>query len=332
LRGDPRTPDELHDLLRRRGDLQKPEFDLQLAERLVRDRRAVIVRIASDERLIAAEDAGRYRDALGAMPPSGLPDVFLESGEEPLRTLVARFASRGRSPPARRQALRPGRRAGATGARARGSRPRRAGRVARSANGATRTFSAAYAVHRWPRSARRSSPPSRRRSAASCRVGTGSTGGRRSARRSYRSRDCPCRSRCGRATCCLDASLPTGPSCSTSSARPGRSSGSARVSTGSWSSSGRTPLCSAARLPRPYPRARPTTGSGRRSGRAPSSGSTCSRRPGWRPTPRFRRCGISSGPGRPPTTPGSRFGPCAGTEFRSPSGGRAGSPVRVRPS
>jgi ATP-dependent Lhr-like helicase len=56
----------------------------------------VILRIASDERLIAAEDAGRYRDALGAMPPSGLPEVFLESGEEPLRTLVARFArSRG---------------------------------------------------------------------------------------------------------------------------------------------------------------------------------------------------------------------------------------------
>src|SRR5207247_9241539 len=29
-------------------------------------------------------------------PPSGLPEVFLESGEEPLRSLVARFArSRG---------------------------------------------------------------------------------------------------------------------------------------------------------------------------------------------------------------------------------------------
>ena len=52
--------------------------------------------MARDERLIAAEDAGRYRDALGAMPPSGLPEVFLESGEEPLRSLVARFArSRG---------------------------------------------------------------------------------------------------------------------------------------------------------------------------------------------------------------------------------------------
>jgi ATP-dependent Lhr-like helicase len=96
LRGDPRSPDDLHDLLRRRGDLRPGEFASNIADDLVRDRRAVFVRIASDERLIAAEDAGRYRDALGAMPPSGLPDVFLESGEQPLRSLVARFArSRG---------------------------------------------------------------------------------------------------------------------------------------------------------------------------------------------------------------------------------------------
>jgi ATP-dependent helicase Lhr and Lhr-like helicase len=96
LAGDPRTPDELHDLLRRRGDLRSSEFVLQLAEPLIRERRAALVRVAGEERLIAAEDAGRYRDALGAMPPSGLPEVFLESGEEPLRSLVARFArSRG---------------------------------------------------------------------------------------------------------------------------------------------------------------------------------------------------------------------------------------------
>ena len=64
---------------------------------LIQDRRAAIVRIASERRLIAAEDAGRYRDALGAMPPSGLPEVFLEGGEEPLRSLVTRF-SRSRGP------------------------------------------------------------------------------------------------------------------------------------------------------------------------------------------------------------------------------------------
>jgi ATP-dependent Lhr-like helicase len=53
--------------------------------------------LAGEERLIAAEDAGRYRDALGAMPPSGLPDAFLEGGPDSLRQLVLRFA-KGRGP------------------------------------------------------------------------------------------------------------------------------------------------------------------------------------------------------------------------------------------
>jgi ATP-dependent Lhr-like helicase len=97
LRGDPRTPDDLHHLLLLRGDLRFVEYDRELAEPLLRERRAVVVRLAGEERLIAAEDAGRYRDAVGAMPPSGLPDAFLEPGELPLRTLLARFA-RGRGP------------------------------------------------------------------------------------------------------------------------------------------------------------------------------------------------------------------------------------------
>jgi len=57
------------------------------------------VRIAGEDRLIAAEDAGRYRDALGAMPPSGLPEAFL-TGSDPessLQQLVRRWA-RGRGP------------------------------------------------------------------------------------------------------------------------------------------------------------------------------------------------------------------------------------------
>jgi ATP-dependent helicase Lhr and Lhr-like helicase len=64
---------------------------------LVAERRALVVRVAGNDRLVAAEDAGRYRDALGVMPPAGLPDAFLEAGEEPLRSLLARFA-RGRGP------------------------------------------------------------------------------------------------------------------------------------------------------------------------------------------------------------------------------------------
>jgi ATP-dependent Lhr-like helicase len=97
LRGSPRSPDALHDLLLRRGDLAPGEYDEALAEPLLAERRAILVRLAGSERLIAAEDAGRYRDALGAMPPPGLPDAFLEGGEEPLRSILVRYA-RGRGP------------------------------------------------------------------------------------------------------------------------------------------------------------------------------------------------------------------------------------------
>jgi ATP-dependent helicase Lhr and Lhr-like helicase len=97
LRGKARTPDELHDVLRRRGDLQADEYDAALGAALRDERRAVEVRVAGEKRLIAAEDAGRYRDALGAMPPGGLPDVFLEGGSDSLHSLVLRFA-KGRGP------------------------------------------------------------------------------------------------------------------------------------------------------------------------------------------------------------------------------------------
>jgi ATP-dependent helicase Lhr and Lhr-like helicase len=97
LRGSPRNPDELHDLLLRRGDLRPGELDEALAAPLLAERRAVYVRVAGEERLIAAEDAGRYRDALGVMPPSGLPDSFLEGGEASLAWILRRYA-RGRGP------------------------------------------------------------------------------------------------------------------------------------------------------------------------------------------------------------------------------------------
>ena len=97
LRGEARNPDELHDQLRRRGDLRSGDYDEAFAAILLAERRAISVKIAGEDRLVAAEDAGRYRDALGAMPPGGLPDVFLEAGEEPLRSLVHRYA-RGRGP------------------------------------------------------------------------------------------------------------------------------------------------------------------------------------------------------------------------------------------
>ncbi len=97
LAGDPRNPDELHDVLRRRGDLRVGEFDEAQAAVLEAERRAIRIRVAGEERLMAAEDAGRYRDALGVMPPGGLPEAFLEGGPDSLRELVLRFA-KGRGP------------------------------------------------------------------------------------------------------------------------------------------------------------------------------------------------------------------------------------------
>ena len=132
LAGDPRSPDELHDLLRRRGDLRDDEVDAAHAAVLEAERRALRVRVAGEERLIAVEDAGLFRDALGVMPPGGLPEAYLDAVPDALGVLLGRFA-RSRGPfttaeAAARYALEPGRRRGRP-ARARArrqARPRRA--------------------------------------------------------------------------------------------------------------------------------------------------------------------------------------------------------------
>lgn len=90
------TLDGASDLLRRLGDLTAAELDARsarpFAEALLRERRAVEVRVAGEPRLIAAEDAGRYRDALGAAPPRGVPEAFLEPVPDALTQLVRRWA------------------------------------------------------------------------------------------------------------------------------------------------------------------------------------------------------------------------------------------------
>ena len=88
--------DAASDLLRRLGDLSADELDARcrqpFAAALVRDRRALEVRVGGEPRLIAAEDAGRYRDGLGVSPPRGVPDAFLEPVPDALTQLLRRWA------------------------------------------------------------------------------------------------------------------------------------------------------------------------------------------------------------------------------------------------
>jgi ATP-dependent Lhr-like helicase len=91
--------DGLHDLLRRVGELTDVEIGERVSEdastwlrQLEDERRAVRMRIAGEERWVAAEDVARFRDALGALPPAGLPDSLLEPVDAPLEDLLRRYA------------------------------------------------------------------------------------------------------------------------------------------------------------------------------------------------------------------------------------------------
>jgi len=104
------SADRLHDLLLRLGDLSAPEIAArvaprkggdpgeapalaaQLIEALEAEQRALRIRIAGEGRLIAAEEAGRFRDALGVQPPLGLPAAFLEMVPDALAEVAARYA------------------------------------------------------------------------------------------------------------------------------------------------------------------------------------------------------------------------------------------------
>jgi ATP-dependent Lhr-like helicase len=96
------TVDQVHDLLRRLGDLSTDEVGARvvggrdaaapsLAE-LEQGRRAVRVRIAREERWIAIEDIARYRDGVGVTAPVGIPEAFLAPAAQALDGLLARYA------------------------------------------------------------------------------------------------------------------------------------------------------------------------------------------------------------------------------------------------
>ncbi len=96
------TVDQVHDLLRRLGDLSNDEVAARVFEdratadtwltELASARRAVRVRIAGEERWIAIEDVARYRDGVGVTAPVGVPEAFLGPATGALDGLLARFA------------------------------------------------------------------------------------------------------------------------------------------------------------------------------------------------------------------------------------------------
>ena len=103
------SADALHDLLVRLGDLTQDEVAARVAPpkgedappsvlarawtgALVAERRAIVVSLAGEERIAAAEDAGKLRDAFGIPPPPGLPQAFLEPVPAALGDVVARYA------------------------------------------------------------------------------------------------------------------------------------------------------------------------------------------------------------------------------------------------
>ncbi len=95
-----RTMDGVHDLLLRLGDLSRAELLARCAtpevaitaERLRKSLRILEVSIAGEKRLIAVEDAGRYRDAVGVPLPPGLPSAFQAVVPDALLDLIRRFA------------------------------------------------------------------------------------------------------------------------------------------------------------------------------------------------------------------------------------------------
>ncbi|MDF3066790.1 MAG: lhr2 [Polyangiaceae bacterium] len=96
-----RHGDDVHDLLLLLGDLTLADLEARahdpaalpaILHELQAARRVARAHIAGEERYFAAEDAGKLRDALGVMPPAGLPSTFLAPTTDALRELISRFA------------------------------------------------------------------------------------------------------------------------------------------------------------------------------------------------------------------------------------------------
>ena len=100
VRARARSPDAVHDLLLRVGDLTRAELSQRCVseevaasiDALVAARRAVPLSLLGETRYVAVEDAVRFRDALHLPLPRGLLEALLVPVREPLLELVARYA------------------------------------------------------------------------------------------------------------------------------------------------------------------------------------------------------------------------------------------------
>ncbi len=92
--------DDVHDLLLAIGDLSRDELAAYpakgeaavWADALLSARRIVELRLGGELRLAAVEDVARFRDALGVVPPRGVPQSLLTPVDDPLGQLVGRYA------------------------------------------------------------------------------------------------------------------------------------------------------------------------------------------------------------------------------------------------
>jgi ATP-dependent helicase Lhr and Lhr-like helicase len=95
-----RSADGIHDLLLRLGDLSRAEIErraampdvMQAIDMLLSARRLLEIEVAGEKRLIAIEDAARYRDALGLSLPHGIPASLLTPVAQPVIELLRRYA------------------------------------------------------------------------------------------------------------------------------------------------------------------------------------------------------------------------------------------------
>ena len=94
----PRDAEDVAEMLRVLGDLSEAEVaerggGPEWLEELAAQRRAIRIRVASEDRWIAVEDAGRYRDALGVALPVGIADAYTQPVADPLGDLISRYAA-----------------------------------------------------------------------------------------------------------------------------------------------------------------------------------------------------------------------------------------------